>query len=139
MNQSVIFYPLMGMVFLTFGVGIYMLSNRIKAVKEGLNPAFFSLNRGAKQPDYLIKVSQHYENLFELPILFYIVTVLIYVTGIVDSLYIWLASLFVIVRYLHAGIHITYNNLIHRRNIFAAGAIIMFSMWVRFFIHMFFG
>lgn len=133
MNQNIIFYPLLAMVLLTFLVGIKVLLSRIKAVKQdGMNPHYFSLNRGSKQPEYLIKISQHYENLFELPMLFYTVTIIIYSTHSVDHLYIVLATLFVIIRYLHAYIHITYNHLSHRRNIFLIGTIILATMWLRF-------
>ncbi len=133
MHQSTIIYPLIGMIFLTFIVGVKMLASRIRAVKkEGMNPVFFALNRGAKQPDYLVKVSQHYENLFELPLLFYVVTLLIFITNKTDEIYVSLAVLFVIVRYIHAVIHITYNNLIHRRNAFLTGTVVLFIMWLRF-------
>ena len=133
MNQTIIFYPLVGMVFLTFFIGIKMLVSRVKAIKEdGMNPAFFALNRGSKQPDYLIKVSQHYENLFELPLLFYVATILIYITNSTDYLYLSLAVLFVVVRYVHAFIHTTYNNLKHRRNAFLVGTVLLFIFWLRF-------
>ncbi len=132
MNQNIIFYPVIGMVFLSFFIGIVMLVARIKAVKQGMNPAFFALNKGAKQPDYLIKASQHYENLFELPVLFYIVTILTYITKTADYFYLYLAVLFVIIRYFHAFIHISYNNLTHRRNSFLIGTVALFSMWVKF-------
>ncbi|MCK5917116.1 MAG: MAPEG family protein [Cocleimonas sp.] len=133
MSQIIIFYPIIGMVFLTFVIGIKMLASRIKAVKEDrMNPAFFLLNRGAKQPEYLIKVSQHYENLFELPVLFYIVIILIYITNNADYLYLSLAIVFVFIRYVHAFIHITYNNLTHRRNAFLIGTVLLFILWLRF-------
>ena len=132
MHQGTIFYPIIGMVFLTFVVGTRMLLARVKAVKkDGMNPVFFSLNRGAKQPEYLIKVSQHYENLFELPLLFYMATILIYITNNADYWYLCLASFFVIIRYFHAFIHITYNHLSHRRNIFLAGTMVLFIIWLR--------
>lgn len=133
MHQSTIIYPLIGMVFLSFIVGMKMLASRIRAVKkEGMNPAFFALNRGAKQPDYLVRVSQHYENLFELPVLFYVVSLLIFITNKTDQVYLVLAIFFVVIRYIHAVIHITYNNLIHRRNAFLMGALVLFIIWLRF-------
>lgn len=138
MNQNIIFYPAIGMALLTFFVGIKVLLLRIKAVKkDGMNPAFFSLNRGSKQPDYLVKASQHYENLFELPLLFYVSTVMIYITKNTDCLYLGLAVSFVITRYLHAYIHMTYNNLSHRRNAFLVGSIILFLIWLKFTYHLY--
>ncbi|MBT9096440.1 MAPEG family protein [Methylovulum psychrotolerans] len=73
MQQALMVYPMVAMVLLTFVIGIWMLRLRIKAVKEGvLNPGYFLLNRGAKLPDGLAKVTQHYANLFEMPVLFYV-------------------------------------------------------------------
>ncbi|HIO93077.1 MAG TPA: hypothetical protein EYG68_09600 [Leucothrix mucor] len=136
MHQTTIIYPLIGMVFLTFFVGVKMLFSRIRAVRvDGMNPAFFTLNKGAKQPNYLIKVTQHYENLFELPLLFYVAIMVIYTSGITDSIFFGLALLFVIIRCTHAFIHITYNNLSHRRNAFLIGTIVLFIIWLRISFH----
>lgn len=109
-----------------------MLKLRFKAVKEdGLNPGYFLLNRGAKLPDYLAKVTNHYTNLFELPVFFYVVCVVLYAGHKVDGLYMGLAWAFVGIRYAHAYIHTTYNNLKHRRLAFLVGSLILAYVWLR--------
>lgn len=135
MLQSNILYPVIGMVFLTLFVGVRLLFLRIKAVyQDGLNPAYFLLNKGGKLPDYLVKTTQHYDNLFELPVLFYVVSILILQMGIVDLFLLGLAWSYFIVRIIHAYIHITYNNLSHRRNIFLISTIILYGMWIKLFL-----
>jgi hypothetical protein len=117
---------------LTYVVGIWMVKLRFKAVKvDGLNPEYFQTNRGAKLPDYLAKVTNHYVNLFELPVLFYVVCLVIYSGNKVDTIYIVLAWLFVVIRYTHAYIHTTYNNLRHRRNTFLFGVVVLALLWIR--------
>jgi hypothetical protein len=65
MNQDLILPPLCAMFLLTFAVAVRMLKLRIKAVsEESVNPGYFQLNRGAKLPDDLAKVTNHYANLF---------------------------------------------------------------------------
>jgi hypothetical protein len=132
MKQDLIIYPLFAMFLLTYFIGIWMVKLRFKAVKDdGVNPGYFQTNRGAKLPDYLTKVTNHYVNLFELPVLFYLVCVLIYAGSKVDDTFIYLAWLFVGFRTIHAYIHTTYNNLRHRRNAFLFGSIVLALMWVR--------
>lgn len=132
MNRDLIIFPLIAMFVLTCLIGIWMVKLRFKAVREdGLNPGYFLTNRGAKLPDYLAKVSNHYVNLFELPVLFYVVCIVIYAGNKVDASYIVLACLFVIIRYIHAYIHTTYNHLRHRRNTFLCGLILLAIIWLR--------
>ena len=132
MKQALIIYPVFAVVLLTYIIGIRMLRLRIKAVKEdGLNPAYFLLNRGAKLPDGLVKVSQHYDNLFEVPVLFYVACLSILVTNNTDTVFICLAWLFVGARYIHAYIHTTYNGLKHRRLAFLAGTSVVALMWLK--------
>lgn len=135
MNQDQILFPLFAMFLLTFCIGVWMLKLRFKAVKEdGLNPGYFQLNRGAKLPDYLAKVTNHYTNLFELPVLFYVACLILYTGHIVDVLYIGFAWTFVGIRCAHAYIHITYNNLKHRRLAFLVGTLTLAFIWARLFI-----
>jgi len=132
MNHDLILLPLIAMFTLTYVVGIWMVKLRFKAVKvDGLNPGYFQTNRGAKLPDYLAKVTNHYVNLFELPVLFYVVCVVIYAGNKVDATYIVLAWLFVSIRCVHAYIHTTYNNLRHRRNTFLCGSLVLAIMWLK--------
>ncbi len=137
MQPEQIFFPIIGMAFLTLTIGLRMLKLRIKAVKEGaINPAYFRLNRGGKLPEYLAKSTQHYDNLFEMPILFYVVVVLVYVTGHVDPIYLVSAWLFLIARVVHAVIHVTYNNVQHRRNAFLMGTLVLYGIWGRLFFQL---
>ena len=93
-QTALLLLPLTGMFWLTIGIALWMLKLRYRAVREdGLNPAYFKLNKGAKLPDYLAKVTQHFENLLEVPPLFYIGVILVLVLGFNDWGYIGLAWL----------------------------------------------
>lgn len=137
MKQSLIIYPVFAVVLLTFVIGIRMLRLRIKAVKDGnLNPGYFLLNRGAKLPDGLAKVTQHYDNLFEMPVLFYVACLSILATDNTDGVFIGLAWLFVAARYAHAYIHTTYNGLKHRRLAFLAGTTVVALIWLKLLVQL---
>lgn len=133
MNQEIVFYPLILQVLLTFFVGFKLLQLRIKAVRQdGLNPRHFLLNRGGKIPDYLAKVDQHYINLFELPILFYLLVITLYVTQQVNLAQLILLWGFVISRLIHTSVHITFNALLWRLSTFIIGALLLFIAWIIF-------
>ena len=135
MEQTAILWPVFALVFLTFGIGIWLGKLRFLAVKKGdLNPRYYELNRGGKVPAYLAKVSHNYDNLLALPILFYVITTLLLVTAKVEIAQLVLAWLFVVSRYVHSYIHTTYNNVRHRMRAFTLGAVILIGMWCLYFV-----
>ena len=130
MNQELILYPAMAMALLTLGVGLLLLRARVLAVRNGdLNPAYFLYNRGAKQPDYLVRVEQNYSNQFELPVLFYALTGLLYTSQ--DAGYTELGLLwgFVLSRFVHSLAHIRLNRLLWRRDSFIVGFMLLLVGW----------
>jgi len=135
MEQTAIIFPVFALVFLTFGIGIWLGKLRIVAVKKGdLNPRYYELNRGGKVPEYLAKVSHNYDNILSLPILFYVIAIMLFITAKVEMAQIVLAWMFVASRYAHSYIHTTYNNVRHRMRAFMLGVVILISMWGLYFV-----
>jgi hypothetical protein len=133
MEHTVILYPVLALAALTFGIALWMGRLRFLAVRRGdLSPSYYELNRGGKVPDYLAKVSQNYDNLLELPILFYVLACLLYVTDKVEPAQLVMAWLFVGSRYVHSYIHTTTNRLRPRMRGFLFGALILIVMWLLF-------
>jgi len=131
-QTALLLLPLTGMFWLTIGIALWMLKLRYRAVREdGLNPAYFKLNKGAKLPDYLAKVTQHFENLLEVPPLFYIGVILVLVLGFNDWGYIGLAWLYLLTRLVHAYFHTTSNYLPYRRNAFLVSAVVLSLIWAK--------
>jgi hypothetical protein len=58
-----------------------------------------------------LQVGYSYANQFELPILFYVLTILAWVTRDADLIFVVLAWIFVIFRYLQAYVHVTSNRV----------------------------
>ena len=133
--QAGLLMPVFGMVLLTIGIALWMLKLRYKAVLEdGVTAKYFKLNRGAKLPEYLIKVTQHYENLFETPILYYLVVVLVLVLNVNDTFYVGLSWVYLLTRLVHAYIHTISNRLKYRKYSFMASSIILVILWGRLFV-----
>lgn len=139
MENTLILYPIFALVALTLGIGIRLGVLRFAAVRRGdLTPRFYELNRGGKMPDYLAKVSQNYDNLLELPILFYLLAVCLFITDKVDIVQLLLAWLFIASRYAHSYIHITDNKLRPRMRAFLLGVLLVIVMWVWFLLQVLF-
>ena len=130
-----IFLPVIALVALTFGIGLWLGKLRFSAVKRGdLNPRYYELNRGGKLPDYLAKVSNNYDNLLTLPILYYVLSIMLFITAKVEVAQLVLAWSFVGSRYMHSYFHTTQNKVKHRTRAFMLGVAILISMWSLFFI-----
>ncbi len=130
MNRVLLMLPVFGMVALTIGIALWMLKLRYRAVlQDGLSPAYFKLNRGARLPDYLVRVTQHYENLFETPLLFYIAILFVLALNLNDGVYVALAWLYFVSRLAHAYIHTTINKLKWRKNSFLASGLLLAILW----------
>ena len=130
MNQNLILYPAMAMLLLNFVVAVILLKRRIKAVQEGLNPAYFRFNRGAKLPDQLLTAEQHYQNMHEMPMAFFVMIVLVYLAVEVNLFFLIIAWAYVIFRVIHTIIHLGGNNILWRRNAFVASFIVLSLMWL---------
>lgn len=135
MNQESILFPVFALGALTFFVALWMARLRFKAVRQGdLDRRYYKLNRGWEPPEYLAKVSRNFENLLEIPVLFYVVALMIYITKQVDFTNVVLAWLYVSTRFVHSYIHTTYNNVRHRMIPFLLGSILLIVIWARLFV-----
>ncbi len=135
--QHAMIYPLVVMSLLILGVAVLMLIYRIRAMKvDGLSPHYFRLNRGATPPDYMLRVEQHYQNLFEMPVLFYLVVVLILFLGWSDRVYLVLAWAYVVTRLAHAIVHIGNHKLLRRRNVFLLSVLVLYCLWGRLLLQL---
>ena len=132
MQILLIIYPMFALVFLTFFVMYLLLVLRTKAVRaRKISPRYFKLNKGGEESDTMVAAGHNYSNLLELPVLFYIVCIIAIILNQSVEYFIIHAWVFVVLRYLHSYIHITYNHVLHRLFAFAAAGFVLLSMWVK--------
>lgn len=136
MYQNMILYPAMAMLLLNLAVAVVLLARRVKAVQQGMNPGYFRFNRGVKLPDDLLTAEQHYQNIHEMPIVFFSLVVLTYLAAEVNLLFLILAWCYVILRLIHTFIHLGHNNLLWRRNAFVASFVVLSVMWLGLLVEM---
>jgi len=132
--STAIFWPVIVQVFLTFAIYLLMMKRRFGAVRSGM----------AKAHDYKIPiiepapsatVARSLINQFELPVLFYVVCIALYVTAGAGMPVLVLAWIFVVSRLLHAFVHVTSNRLMFRQRLFSVGVIAVVALWTLFAVH----
>lgn len=95
----------------------------------------FKYGESPSVPSHVSIPNRNLMNLLELPVLFYIVCLLLYVTAGVSLLAVSLAWGYVAVRIVHSAIHLTSNNLIHRLTAFAISNTVLVVIWVLAGVH----
>ena len=86
------------------------------------------------ETDQMLFTSRNLVNIFEVPVLFFVVCILIYVTANVDMYYVLLAWVYVLGRYVHTYIHVTSNDVRQRFFVYMATNFVMLAIWVRLVI-----
>jgi hypothetical protein len=127
MSIQFILLPLFVQVVLTFVLAFWADGARFAAVRPG-----DVARREPNWPKEETKIADAYHNQLELPVLFYVLTILAVITRHADFLFVALAWVFVLLRVAHVAIHLTSNHLGQRFAAFAAGAVVLAIMWAIF-------
>lgn len=133
MDQVAIFLPMCALAAWTFAVLMLVPIARFRAAARGqVNAGDFRFGESARVPGAASLPNRNFMNLLELPMLFYAVCVALYVTLNVDAAAVALAWLYFALRVAHSLVHLTYNNVFHRLGFYAASAVVLAFMWLRF-------
>jgi hypothetical protein len=124
--------PLFVQVLLVLILSVLMAKRRAAAVRRNEVKASALVGDDNAWPKAARLAANAFRNQFEFPLLFFVLTALALVTKKADTLFVWLAWLFVATRYLHAFIHVTSNRMPHRFYAFIAGVAVLTVMWIRF-------
>ena len=96
------------------------------------------MSRGGKQDSATGDIpgglhNPNFADLLEMPVLFYTICLMLYVSHRVDMNFVTLAWVYVGLRALHSAVHLSYDNFHHRMVLFALSNFAIFAMWVLFF------
>jgi len=134
-----IFVPMYYMVLLTASVFLLSTLIRFKNVlvdKSHTGSELMKIPLPASAAQITKQADRNLINLFEFPILFYAICVVLYVSGKVDAFFILLAYWFVGLRVAHSLYHIFINGFIGdmplRALLWLPSWLIVIWMWVRF-------
>ena len=134
MPVQFVLLPLFAEVLLTFGVMFGMMYFRTSTLRSG-ETRFEDIS--LREPNWPRRATQFgyaFANQFELPVLFYVLTILVIITHHADLLFVLLAWIFVLMRVLQAVVHVTNNNVRMRGAYYGVGALILFIMWIIYIV-----
>jgi hypothetical protein len=134
MSAKMILLPLFVEVILTFALLIWLGPLRARDFRSGL---VREEDIALRQPNWskpTLQVQYSFSNQFELPVLFYVLTILAYVTHHAGTLFVVLAWVFVIFRLLQAYVHVTNNKVRLRGVFFIVSALALAIMWIVFIV-----
>jgi hypothetical protein len=124
--------PVFVLVGLTFALLLWMAGARRQALVGGESrPSDVALG----QPNWPMRATQIgncFANQFELPLLFYILIALALPLRHADLFIVAMSWVFVVTRFVHAGIFVTSNDLGRRSLAWFAGVLVLFAMWLYF-------
>ncbi|MFO1172751.1 MAG: MAPEG family protein [Hyphomicrobiaceae bacterium] len=130
MTDISILLPVFAQVALTFALGIWLAAARYGAVRAGTSRVRDIALGQPAWPARVIQIANCFANQFEMPVLFYVLAVLVVLTGTSDGVMIGLAWGFVTLRVVHAAIHTTRNDVRYRFYVFLAGSGLLAIMWL---------
>jgi hypothetical protein len=133
-QQQAIFGPFFATILLTIVVWVYMYIRRIHFFKTTKFPV-----DQIRRPEDLARISppavsnpsDNLKNLFEVPVLFYAISLYLFVTKQVDTAYVIAAWFYFLFRVLHSAVHCTINIIMVRFYIYLASCLALFFMIFR--------
>ena len=132
-----ILYPVFAMFLLTGAVLLRLASLRLGAVQSReLTLDYYTTFQNGEEPAHIRVVTRNFLNLFEVPVLFYVVVILVYVTHQVNPWLVGCAWAYVALRCLHTFIHLTSNTVNVRFSIYFASNVVLLAMWGMLFVQL---
>lgn len=138
MNSRLIFIPMLGQVALTFIMMLFMAYKRFSAGFAGrLARGAYKVGESPDVPSDVRLPGRNFVNLFEMPVLFYVLCLALYMTRNVSETLLALAWIYVALRVVHSLIHVTYNKIMHRFFVYALSSFLLLTMWIMFAIELY--
>jgi hypothetical protein len=134
MEASAILQPVFVVALLTVAMMIWMVATRIpEMAKRGIDAQQAQDTSKLRDllPPEIMRVSNNYNHLFEQPTLFYAVAISIAVLGHVDSLHVYCAWAYAVLRIAHSLVQATVDIVMIRFGLFVLSWVVLAVMTVR--------
>ena len=132
MSVPMVLLPVFVLIGLTFALLIGMaLARRGALVSRETKIRDIALGQ-PNWPERATQIGNCYSNQFELPVLFYVLIAIALPIRHADLVIVILSWVFVVTRFVHAGIFVSSNDLGQRSNAWLAGVLVLLAMWVYF-------
>ena len=125
-----ILLPPTALAFLTGFVWLRLGSDRLGELRaRKIHPQKVATARQMSETLQNVQSADHFRNLFEMPVLFYVLCGFIAITRLTTLVLLACAWGFVVLRAFHTYIHLTHNTVVRRFQAFVASTIVLYVMW----------
>lgn len=134
MHSNAILFPCFGMMLLTLIVWLALYRQRIGYLMQNrINPQKGATAKRMQEllPERVNLPAENLQNLFELPVLFYVICFYLYFSQQSDTVSLGLAYMFLVFRIAHSTIHCTYNKVMHRFAVYMISSLVLWAMLLR--------
>ena len=132
MSVQMVLLPVFVLVGLTFALLLWMVGARRGALVGGETKIRDIALGQPNWPTRATQIGNCFANQFELPLLFYILIAVALPLRHADLFIVLMSWVFVVTRFVHAGIFVTSNDLGRRSLAWLAGVLVLFAMWIYF-------
>jgi hypothetical protein len=130
-NAFYLLLAALGMVLLTFLVGVRMFHSRVHEMRrKRLHPQTSATTQTLAGRLEDVQAADNFRNLFETPVLFYALVACAMAVSYVPPWLVIGAWCYFGLRIAHSLIHCTYNRVMHRLAIFALSFSLVVALWV---------
>ena len=132
MKATSIFAPTLVLMLWTFLVLVQVPIRRFSAYFFGKRVVAddFKYGESSNVPADVALPNRIFMNLVEVPVLFYALVLIAFVTNEVNHVTVGLAWLYVALRFAHSLIYFTYNHIVHRFAVFTTSNLVVIAMIV---------
>ena len=128
-----IWLPCAAMVGLTAAVWVKLYADRLREMRaKSIDPQALATARATAQLERP-QAAENFRNLFEVPVLFYVLCAALVLNGGSTAGFVAAAWAYVALRAVHSLIHVTYNRVTHRFLVYVTSTLLLFGMWAAFF------
>lgn len=134
MEQTAIFGPFFATMLLTLSVWVFMFVRRVGWMRANdVTPEQLRVpgELARLSPAEIANPSDNLKNLFELPVLFYAISLYLFATGSVDAGYVIAGWVFFALRVVHSAIHCSFNDVMMRFYAYFGASLALWFMVVR--------
>src|SRR5579864_6652279 len=132
MSVQMVLLPVLLQIGLTFALLVMMVGARRQTLVSGQTKIRDVALGEPKWPKRATQIGNCYRNQFELPVLFYVLIALALPLRHADFFIVLASWVFVIARFIHAGIFVSSNDFGQRSTAWLVGAVVLLMMWIYF-------
>lgn len=130
---SPLYGPVAALVALTIVVWAIALARRVGEIRaRRIHPQSLARAKDTAQALHDSQAMDNFNNLLQVPPLFYVLCLALAQTGESSLFYLAGAWAYVALRALHSAIQVTYNRVMHRFYVWVLGNLVLFALWGAF-------